>query len=128
METITYLDTHVVVWLFDGKIDEFPKEAQDQIQQSLLRISPMVDLELHYLHEIGKITTKPEEIINTLQNLIDLQVEDFSGSKIINIAKSLQWTRDPFDRIITAQAKASNSKILTKDKMIHKNYNRAVWG
>ncbi len=37
------------------------------------------------------------------------------------------WTRDPFDRLIVANAKAANASLVTKDERILKNYSRAVW-
>lgn len=37
------------------------------------------------------------------------------------------WTRDPFDRIITAQAAVSGAVLLTRDERIRANYRQAVW-
>ena len=38
-----------------------------------------------------------------------------------------KWTRDPFDRIIVAQASIHSTKIATKDETIRKNYKHAIW-
>ena len=37
------------------------------------------------------------------------------------------WTRDPFDRIIVANAICAESQLLTKDANILGNYKNAVW-
>ena len=39
----------------------------------------------------------------------------------------VKWTRDPFDRIITAQAELCGAKLLTKDRTIHNYYVNAAW-
>jgi PIN domain nuclease of toxin-antitoxin system len=39
----------------------------------------------------------------------------------------MKWTRDPFDRLITAQAALGESTLLTKDDTIRTNYANAVW-
>ncbi len=42
-------------------------------------------------------------------------------------SRNFSWTRDPFDRIITAQASLNEALLITKDGSIRKNYARAVW-
>ena len=42
-------------------------------------------------------------------------------------AVSLSRTRDPFDRIITAQAAYRGATLLTRDQNIRANYANAVW-
>jgi len=39
----------------------------------------------------------------------------------------LSWTRDPFDRVITAQAATDGSSLITKDEIILHHYENAVW-
>ncbi|MCF7950382.1 MAG: hypothetical protein K9L57_01970 [Spirochaetaceae bacterium] len=38
-----------------------------------------------------------------------------------------KWTRDPFDRLITAQADIQAASLLTKDGTIRTHYPKAVW-
>ena len=37
------------------------------------------------------------------------------------------WGRDPFDRLIVANAKAANAPLVTKDARILAHYSRALW-
>jgi PIN domain nuclease of toxin-antitoxin system len=37
------------------------------------------------------------------------------------------WGRDPFDRLIVAQAKVNEVVLVTKDETIRSNYGLAVW-
>jgi PIN domain nuclease of toxin-antitoxin system len=39
----------------------------------------------------------------------------------------LSWTRDPFDRTITAQALVEGQRLLTRDWIIRENCSIAFW-
>ncbi len=66
-----YLDTHVVVWLYET--------AKNSINENLLRISPMVVLDLTYLYEIGRLTVDSRTITDFLNHAIGLKVCDLIG-------------------------------------------------
>jgi len=38
------------------------------------------------------------------------------------------WARDPFDRIIVAQAALRRAPLITRDADIRADYDRALWG
>lgn len=123
-----YLDTHVVVWLYLGNNEKFSKVARQAINNAAeLLISPMVQLELSLLHEVSKIQVSEKEILHSLNNEIDLKCCDMAFSHVIFQANQIKWTRDPFDRIITAQAAVNNHLLLTKDRHILSNYEHAIW-
>lgn len=46
---------------------------------------------------------------------------------VIGAALALNWTRDPFDRIIVAQAVKQGSPRLTADEKIRAHYAAASW-
>lgn len=48
---MTYLDTHVVVWLYGGEVAQLSKAARDQIDKDDVLVSPAVVLELEYLRQ-----------------------------------------------------------------------------
>ena len=124
---MVYLDTHLVLWLYAGSLDLISKEVLQALEENELYISPIVELELQYLKEIGKIKKFPSEIIETLHKEINLKVctKDFQG--IIRESLNLPWTRDPFDRIIVAHAALNHNKLLTKDDSIRAHYKQALW-
>jgi PIN domain nuclease of toxin-antitoxin system len=117
----------VVVWLYAGLTHEFSEHAVKLIEHNDLLISPMVQLELVYLHETKRIMHSANTIINELQSRIGLKICDISFETIIHKAITLDWTRDPFDRLIVAQTLCDKGKLLTKDKSIRKNCKSAVW-
>jgi len=123
-----YLDTNVVVWLSSGNFQLISDKAIRLIQSnSRLLISPMVELELQYLFEIHRITVKSEKIVNQLQEAIGLNVCQHPFPMIIQQAKNVSWTRDPFDRMITATAMIHNSRLISSDKTIAKHYKHVIW-
>ena len=127
MENVIYLDTHVVCWLFSGQVEFLSKKAKRKIENNQLLISPMVKLELQYLLEIDRIFVSPNEIINTLQKEVSLNICELDFPSIINKSIEVSWTRDPFDRIITSHASCNNSVLITKDQSILANYSNAIW-
>ncbi len=122
-----YLDTHVVVWLYAGETERLSKKAVELIENNELLISPAVLLELQYLKEIKRITADPMLIFQTLEETISLQLCKADFSKVVIAALSQSWTRDPFDRLISAQASVRSELLLTKDKTIRRHCAIACW-
>jgi PIN domain nuclease of toxin-antitoxin system len=122
-----YLDTHVVVWLYAGLVDKLSQLAVDYIETNDIVISPMVQLELTYLQEAKKITSSSKTIIDELSSRIGLKVGRVHFEEVVMKAEKLTWTRDPFDRLITAEAMCASAKLITKDKVIRKHYKLAAW-
>jgi len=127
MEKLVYCDTHVIVWLYAKALSSFPRPALRLLEHGQLLISPAVLLELEYLYEIGKIKIGAEKIFIELEKTIDLKVCDQHFIKVIQESLTQSWTRDPFDRIIVAQAALSKSALITKDEFIQKHYSHVVW-
>ncbi len=122
-----YLDTHVVAWLFAGRVDLFPNYIQKLISKEELLISPIVKLELQYLFEIGQVLKKAKDVVTDLENRIGLNTCEHTFNDVIENAIKQNWTRDPFDRIIVAQASIRSTNLITKDETILKNYKSAIW-
>jgi len=116
-----------VIWLHSKKLEKFSNHILEEIDQSNLLISPMVSLELTYLNEIGRINVSSDMILTALQEEIGLNICTFSFQEVITAAIKETWTRDPFDRIITAQAAINDCFLVTKDTTILKYYKNALW-
>jgi PIN domain nuclease of toxin-antitoxin system len=127
MATIAHCDTHTVLWLYAGETERLGKKATEAIESFHLRISPMVRLEIQFLHEIDRINEKPEKILKSLATDFGILVCDDPFESIIAAAEAIQWTRDPFDRIIVAQASIKHSLLITKDKTLRKHYKHCIW-
>ena len=127
METLIYLDTHVLVWLCTRKPELLSRRAADAIESQSCIISPAVMLELQYLHEIGRLSDPGDKIVEDLSHQIGLQVCTIPFQRVVRDAVRMQWTRDPFDRIIAGTAHAADACLLTKDLTIRKHFRKAVW-
>ena len=98
------------------------------IHQRPALVSPIVGLELEYLFETGRMTTSASAILQALGRDLGVQLCDLPFADVISTALRQSWTRDPFDRIIVAQAALRRAPLMTKDATIRAHYDRAVWG
>lgn len=127
METLIRLDTHVVVWLYTGETERFSARAAERLTEEALVISPIVDLELTYLFEVGRLRVPGVTIVSDLKERIGLQHSAESLASAVAAAIPLDWTRDPFDRLIVGDAMGANTSLLTKDSTILANCTLAEW-
>ena len=111
MAGVVRVDTHVVVWLYAGQLDRLSPHGLAAIEADELVISPMVQLELTYLHEIGRLRVSGAEMINDLSGRLPLTISDQPFRTVAQAAASLSWTRDPFDRLIVAECLAANGRL-----------------
>jgi PIN domain nuclease of toxin-antitoxin system len=127
-KSLTYLDTHVVAWLYDALLDQLSAPAKQAIEQSTtLLASPMVRLELQYLREIGRIREEPERMMAELRERIDLRESEPNLAGVVTAATSLHWTRDTFDRLIVAECRLADAGLVTKDRLIRAQFPQAIW-
>ena len=123
-----HIDTQAAIFLSAGETERFTREAIRTIEEAgVLYLSPMALLELEYLFERGKIAEDAAGVFADLSKKIGLRVSGIPMSDIVWSSLDLKWTRDPFDRLITATAIADNrSRLLTSDRNIQDNYSASV--
>ena len=122
-----HLDTHVVVWLHGGELDNIPKPIAARIEAEDLVVSPMVILEVDFLREIGRVTQGGREVVDALARSIGLAVSETDFRTVTDAATALRWTRDPFDRLIVANALVDGATLVTRDRNIRRHCRSAVW-
>lgn len=121
------LDTHVVVWLYAMGAAGVSAAIAERLDGETALISPPAQLELAYLHEIGRVAVAPGVIMQHLGARLDIGAETLSAQALFDAAAPLVWTRDPFDRLICAHAGALGVDLVTKDTEIHHHFAAAVW-
>jgi len=126
---VTHLDTHVVVWLAGGEAGRLSEKARFLLSSGPIRVSPMVELELSLLHEIGRITAGAAEILAELRRSLGLEVDTASFAAGVALAATARYSfiRDPFDRVIAAHADAAGASLLTRDRVLRAHLDFAVW-
>lgn len=123
-----YLDTHVAVWLHAGAVERLSSEAKRQIEANGLLISPAVVLEFQYLHERKRVRVGPTALLSYLISTFGIAVCDLPFAAVALAGASVDWTSDPFDRLIVGQASANHDSLLiTADVKIRRHYPQAVW-
>ena len=123
-----YLDTCVVVWLFGGETHKLSRAAIDGIREEQeILVSPAVVLELQLLHEIKRARTSAMKVIARLSADVGLAICRLPFASVVEHAIDLAWTRDPFDRLIGAHARANDATLVTKDVRIRQHYKRSIW-
>ncbi len=123
-----YLDTLVAVWLATGKLSRFSSNTRDLLEGTDLLLSPMAVLELEYLYEAKRIKLPARDIQRKLEQELGVRLCELPFASIAGAALDEKWSRDPFDRMIVANAKANGfAWLISADEEIRKHYPRAVW-
>ncbi len=127
---MSQLDTHIVVWLYEGRASKLSKAARNLIRRSdTVTISPLTLMDLDNLIAGRRIKAEsPATIIAIIsQEIGAIDVSPTPFQDIIAKALTIGWTRDPFDRLIVANAMADGVKLITADEKTRANFKDAVW-
>jgi PIN domain nuclease of toxin-antitoxin system len=73
------------------------------------------------------VSTPAAFVVDALRSALGLTVCDASFVAVAHAAEGLDWTRDPFDGLIVAQAGIHEAPLVTKDGALHARYERCVW-
>jgi PIN domain nuclease of toxin-antitoxin system len=124
---LIHLDTHVVIWLAERRESALSTTARRALDREPIGVSAMVVLELETLHEAGKLRNEPDRVIGILERNIGLSRSRAPFVDVVDAARTFAWTRDPFDRLIVANAMADGVRLLTADEHILRHFRDAVW-
>jgi PIN domain nuclease of toxin-antitoxin system len=108
----------------EGRI---PPSIRALVESESPGICPLVELELTYLYEVGRVTEPASAPLAALGRSIGLRPADVSFEQVVKAAADLSWTRDPFDRLIAAHAIVTGAPLLTADQTILDNLSLATW-
>ncbi|MCB9707288.1 MAG: PIN domain-containing protein [Myxococcales bacterium] len=108
------LDTNALLWLER----EHPRSACLQRYEGSLVVSPASLLEIKFLAECGRIKfARSMTIVNLVQDSRWL-VDDPPALNWFQSATDVEWTRDPFDRLLVAHASLRRWRLATGDTHI----------
>ncbi len=113
------LDTHVLLWWLDDNPD-LSRRARTVIADgnNLVFVSAAVIWEIQIKRALGKL-----KIPKNFRNVMDQQgfeLLDITVEHAYAVGKLPLYHRDPFDRILVAQAKLENMILVSRDKRIRK--------
>jgi PIN domain nuclease of toxin-antitoxin system len=124
---IVHLDTNVLIWLYEGSVGRLGKAARRAIDKRSPVASAAAVYELEVLYELGRRASPAKKLIDSLASQIGLEICDLPFRTIVDHALVEGWTREPWDRLIVANAKAARAPLVTADKTILRHYSRAIW-
>jgi len=108
-------------------VEKLSAPARTMIEAEDLFASPAAVLELELLHEIGRLDPTATKLIAVLEQDLGFRICDLPFRTVVRHALKENWGRDPFDRLIVGNAKASDATLVTKDEKIRQYYPRAIW-
>lgn len=107
------LDTHLLLWSLasPGKL---PKAARSIIEKSDVHVSAASIWEISIKSALGKLSADPREVLAALApaGFMVLSVTGEHAAKVIELPAV---HRDPFDRLLVAQALSEPMILLTND-------------
>ena len=122
------MDTHILLWLMEGQQNQISPKALAALDDADILVSPMVLLEFEYLYEIGRTIFSSQVLQFKLEQELRARICDLPFAKVSQTAINEKWTRDPFDRVIVAQAKTRGiTPLITADKRMRKHYPAVLW-
>lgn len=125
---VIHLDTNIVIWLHRNQLRRLSRDALRALENERPTVSGAVLVELAILYEGGgRRNELPHELIEALGERYGLVLSPSPFNRVAAEAGSLGWTRDPFDRLIVADAIASGAKLVTADSVILDHFADAVW-
>ncbi len=98
------------------------------MEEGLLYCSPIVLIELNFLFQKNRITQPPNKILSKLSNELEVRLSTTPYIDLVHRGLRINWTRDPFDLLITAEViDQQNHYLITKDELILANCKEAIW-
>lgn len=79
-------------------------------------------LEIQFLGEIGKLEVNSPGLIESLEQDPRFVTDDISLAVVTEHALPLDWTRDPFDRLLAAHSTARRIPLCSVDQRIRRHH------
>jgi PIN domain nuclease of toxin-antitoxin system len=126
---IALLDTHVLRWWLDGshRLSPAARSAIDAAGNSMV-VSAVVPWELAIKTNIGKLNS--EVLLSRWNEIMDVQgfsEMPIDSSHAIRAGLLPRHHKDPFDRVLVAQAQATGWPIVSADPVFEAYGVRRIW-
>lgn len=109
------LDTHFLLWTALGadRLREFPWLSRYRPW----RISPVSLLEIQFLAEVGRLELDPR-FFEVLASDARYVLDEPPFAALVGAAMPLDWTRDPFDRLLVAHSLHRRTPLCSVDRKV----------
>ncbi|MCG2623202.1 type II toxin-antitoxin system VapC family toxin, partial [Arthrobacter sp. I2-34] len=114
--------SHVLLWsLFEPKKLSAKAKSIIRKPENVLRVSAVTAFELSYKHQLGQLPGIEALFVGYRRHVLELVSEEIplTGVHALEAAR-LDWPhRDPFDRMIAAQAIVEGLAVITANEALH---------
>jgi PIN domain nuclease of toxin-antitoxin system len=110
------LDTHLLLWAL-GTPSKLPTRARSLVAKSDVYVSAASIWEISIKSALGKLTADPREVLAALgpAGLIELPINGEHAARVLDLPPI---HRDPFDRLLVAQALTEPMRLVTNDAVL----------
>ena len=114
------LDTHFLIWIVTGshRIEEHPWLERYRPWG----VSPVSFLEIKFLDEIGRLELQPQGFVDRVGGDPRFVVDEAPLVALVRHAMPLEWTRDPFDRLLAAHSASRRVPLCSVDQTIRAHH------
>jgi PIN domain nuclease of toxin-antitoxin system len=124
------LDTHVFLWLL-GDAARVPTTVRSQLADptNRLLVSAVSAFEVATKHRLGKLPVGGPLLVEWERRVASIRAEELElRSRHALLAGAMEWAhRDPFDRLLVAQALAEDATLVTSDAAVRRRGARTLW-
>lgn len=113
MSVRVLLDTHLLLWAL-GAPSRLPAAARRLIRDADVHVSAASIWEISIKAALGKLRADPGEVLAALEPAGFLQLP-IVGEHAARVARLPLLHRDPFDRLLVAQALTEPMRLVTND-------------
>jgi PIN domain nuclease of toxin-antitoxin system len=110
------IDTHLLLWAL-GAPARLPPRARRIIRDADVYVSAASIWEVSIKAALGKLRADPQEVLEALQPAGFLSLS-ITGEHAARVASLPPVHRDPFDRLLIAQALEEPMRLLTDDAVL----------
>ena len=124
------LDTCVAIWFFEGS-ERIPAHTRNLLRDPIheLYLSDVSILEIVIKHALGKfpLPESPSLLIPSLARKHLMDTLPLSTDAIFGLEELPSLHRDPFDRLLIAQARCWDLTLVTPDPLIRQYPVQCLW-
>lgn len=109
------LDTHALVWwLTDDR--KLSRTARDLIQNEEVSVSVVSLWEIEIKRALGRIEGSVQSIFQEVAGTEGFTLLDLRPAHVLGLAELPVHHRDPFDRMLVAQARQEQAVLISRDE------------
>jgi PIN domain nuclease of toxin-antitoxin system len=125
------LDSHALLWFLLGDADRFPVHVRDLIDDPRTHVAVSVtslwELMLKATAGRLRLPDAPERFLIDLPSEAGFRVIDVQPRHVAALVDLPQIHRDPFDRMLVAQALVEDLDLVTSDETLRSYPVRSLW-